>query len=224
MRSILVVEDDPSVVKLLHLSLERDRCRVTSAADGRAALEIAQRDRPDLVILDLGLPDLDGLEVCRRLRATSDVPILILTGAAEEVDKLLGLSMGADDYVTKPFSPREVAARVKAILNRTTRPRQERVLRRHDLELDLERRRVLLAGQEVSVTTSEFTLLRVLLESPERVFSRDELLTQIYPRDEAAVVERAIDVHIANLRRKLGDSPADPRHIATVRGAGYKLL
>jgi len=224
LRSILVVDDDPSIIKLLDLALEKNGCRVTSAPDGHKALEIAHREHPDLVILDVGLPGLDGLEVCRRLRASSDVPILMLTGAAEEVDKLLGFSMGADDYVTKPFSPREIAARVEAILNRAARPTRDRVLRRRDLELDVERRRVLLAGKALGVTSSEVTLLRVFLEAPERVFSRDELLTRIYPHDEGAVVERAIDVHIANLRRKLGDLPDAPRYIATVRGAGYKLL
>lgn len=223
-QTILVVEDDAKMVNLLRLYLEREGFGVVTAYDGRAALEAAERGRPSLVILDLMLPHLDGIEVCRRIREASDVPILMLTARVDEVDKLLGLSLGADDYVTKPFSPREVVARVKAILRRATREAPRKVLRHRDLEMDLERHHLLLNGQEVRLTPIEFKLLQAFLEAPERAFSREQLLNRIYTYHEADVVDRTIDVHVGKLREKLGDDPATPRFIATVRGVGYKLL
>lgn len=222
--TILIVEDDAKIVSLLRLYLEREGYGVAAAYDGRTALEAAERTRPSLVILDLMLPHLDGIEVCRQLRAGSEVPILMLTARVDEVDKLLGLSMGADDYVTKPFSPREVVARVKTILRRASRERQEKVVRRGGLEMDLDRHRVLVGGNEIRLTPVEFKLLHTLMRSPERVFSRDVLLNHLYANHEVAVVDRTIDVHIGKLREKLGDDPASPRFIATVRGVGYKLL
>ncbi len=223
-RTVLVVEDDAKMVKLLRLYLEREGYGVVSAADGRAALEMADRVGPSLVILDLMLPHLNGYEVCKELRARSDVPILMLTARVDEVDKLLGLQLGADDYVTKPFSPREVVARVQAILRRSGRERRERVLRHDDLEMDVERYRVTAAGREVHLTPIEFKILQAFLEAPERAFSRDQLLTAIYPHHETVVVDRTVDVHVGQLRAKLGDDPGRPRYIATVRGVGYKLL
>jgi DNA-binding response OmpR family regulator len=223
-QTVLVVEDDPKMVNLLRLYLERDGYGVVASYDGQAAMEAAERSRPSLIILDLMLPHLDGIEVCRRIRATSDVPILMLTARVDEVDKLLGLSLGADDYVTKPFSPREVVARVRAILRRAAREAPRKVLRRGDLEMDLERHHALVGGREVRLTPIEFRLLQAFLEAPERAFSRDQLLNRIYAYNEADVVDRTIDVHVGKLREKLGDSPARPRFIATVRGIGYKLL
>jgi DNA-binding response OmpR family regulator len=224
-QTILVVEDDSKMVQLLRLYLEREGFAVSAVSDGHAALEAAQRARPELVILDLMLPHLDGLEVCRQLRADSDVPILMVTARVDEVDKLLGLSLGADDYVTKPFSPREVVARVRAILRRSGGDRRGRRRLRHgELEMDLERHHVTVEGREVAFTPVEFKLLQAFLEAPQRAFSRDQLLTHIYPHHEAAVVDRTIDVHVGKLRAKLGDDPARPRFIATVRGVGYKLL
>jgi len=223
-QTVLVVEDDPKIVNLLGLYLKREGFNVASAADGREALDAATRIRPSLIILDLMLPHMDGVEVCRRLRAASDVPILMLTARVDELDKLLGLSLGADDYVTKPFSPREVVARVKTILRRTARERPFRVLQRGSLEMDLDRHRVTVGGVEVDLTPVEFRLLQTLLESPERAFTRDQLLNHIYAHHEAAVVDRAIDVHVGKVRQKLGDDPDHPRFIATVRGVGYKLL
>ncbi|TMJ03877.1 MAG: response regulator transcription factor [Bacillati bacterium ANGP1] len=223
-QTVLVVEDDPKIVNLLGLYLKREGFNVASAADGREALDAATRIRPSLIILDLMLPHMDGVEVCRRLRAASDVPILMLTARVDELDKLLGLSLGADDYVTKPFSPREVVARVKTILRRTARERPSRVLQRGSLEMDLDRHRVTVGGVEVDLTPVEFRLLQTLLESPERAFTRDQLLNHIYAHHEAAVVDRAIDVHVGKVRQKLGDDPDHPRFIATVRGVGYKLL
>ena len=223
-QTVLVVEDDSKIVNLLGLYLKREGFNVASAADGREALDAATRIRPSLIILDLMLPHMDGVEVCRRLRAASDVPILMLTARVDELDKLLGLSLGADDYVTKPFSPREVVARVKTILRRTARERPSLVLQRGSLEMDLDRHRVTVGGVEVDLTPVEFRLLQTLLESPERAFTRDQLLNHIYAHHEAAVVDRAIDVHVGKVRQKLGDDPDHPRFIATVRGVGYKLL
>jgi len=223
-QTVLIVEDDPKIVNLLRLYLERDGFIVATAGDGVEALELAARTHPHLVILDLMLPHIDGIDVCRKLRATSDVPILMLTARVDELDTLLGLSLGADDYVTKPFSPREVVARVKTILRRTARERPARVLRRGPLELDVDRHRVTVDGAEVHLTSVEFRLLQALIEAPERAFNRDQLLNHIYAHQEAAVVDRTIDVHIGKLRQKLGDDPDHPRFIATVRGLGYKLL
>lgn len=223
-QSILVVEDDPKIVNLLRLYLEREGYSVLAVGDGRSAVEAAERAHPALIILDLMLPQMDGIEVTRRLRATSDIPILMLTARVDEVDKLVGLSMGADDYVTKPFSPREVVARVRTILRRTTREPRQKVLQRGDLLMDLDRHRVEVAGREIRLTPVEFKLLQALLQSPERVFTRDALLNHIYAIHEAAVVDRTIDVHVGKLREKLGDDPENPRYVATVRGLGYKLL
>ncbi len=223
-QTVLVVEDDQKIVNLLRLYLTKEGFAVASAADGREALDAAIRVHPSLIILDLMLPHVDGVEVCRRLRATSDVPILMLTARVDELDKLLGLSLGADDYVTKPFSPREVVARVKTILRRTVRERPSRVLQRGPLEMDLDRYRVTVDGAEVHLTPVEFKLLQALLESPERAFTRDQLLNHIYAHHEAVSIDRAIDVHVGKVRQKLGDDPDHPRFIATVRGVGYKLL
>ncbi|MGH2404126.1 MAG: response regulator [bacterium] len=223
-QTILVVEDDTKMVNLLRLYLEREGYAVVATYDGRAALEAAERARPSLVILDLMLPHLDGVEVCKQLRANSDVPILMLTARVDEVDRLLGLSLGADDYVSKPFSPREVVARVKAILRRATRQEPQKVLNHGPLEMDVERHRVTVAGEEVRLTPIEFKLLQAFLEAPERAFSREQLLNRIYAFHEVDVVDRTIDVHVGKLREKLGDDPATPRFIATVRGVGYKLL
>lgn len=223
-QTVLVIEDDAKIVSLLRLYLEREGYQVQSAEDGVSGLEALDRARFDFVILDLMLPGLDGIEVCRRIRATSEVPLLMLTARVDEVDKLLGLSLGADDYVAKPFSPREVVARVRTILRRTERETPARVLRRGGLEMDVDRHRVTVEGRDVRLTSVEFRLLQALLESPERVYSRDALLNRIYAQHEAAVVDRAIDVHVGKLREKLGDDPAQPRFIMTVRGVGYKLL
>lgn len=223
-QTILVVEDDTKMVNLLRLYLEREGYTVVATYDGRSALEAAERTRPNLVILDLMLPHVDGIEVCKQLRASSEVSILMLTARVDEVDRLLGLSLGADDYVPKPFSPREVVARVKAILRRASRQEPPKVLSHGELEMDVERHRVTVNGAEVHVTPIEFKLLQAFLESPERAFTREQLLNRIYAFHEVDVVDRTIDVHIGKLREKLGDDPASPRFIATVRGVGYKLL
>jgi DNA-binding response OmpR family regulator len=225
MPPILIVEDDEKTASLVALYLEREGFQTVAAHDGRQALQLARRHKPIFVILDLMLPLLDGWEVCRELRRLSDVPILILSAREEEIDRVSGLTLGADDYVVKPFSPRELVARVKAILRRTRgRPVQESVMFCHgDLVLDLEKRKVTLRGQRIPLTPHEFSLLSTLMAVPEKVFSRDELLAKLYPRQEVAVIDRVIDVHIGKLRQKIEKDPSNPRYILTVRGAGYQL-
>ncbi|HVI85648.1 MAG TPA: response regulator transcription factor [bacterium] len=223
--TVLVVDDDHKLISLVRMYLEREGYPVLAAYDGPQALEMFDRHKPGFVILDLMLPKIDGVTLCRRIRETSAVPILMLTAKVEEVDKLVGLSVGADDYVTKPFSPRELVARVRAILRRSapaalTRPR----LARGGLVMDLERHEVSVEGREVRLTPIEYKLLQALMEFPGRVFTRDQLLAHVYAFDEAVVVDRTVDVHIGKLREKLGDDPGRPRYIQTVRGVGYKLV
>jgi len=223
--TVLVVDDDHKLISLVRMYLEREGYPVLAAYDGPQALEMFDRHKPGFVILDLMLPKIDGVTLCRRIRETSAVPILMLTAKVEEVDKLVGLSVGADDYLTKPFSPRELVARVRAILRRSapaalTRPR----LARGGLVMDLERHEVSVEGREVRLTPIEYKLLQALMEFPGRVFTRDQLLAHVYAFDEAVVVDRTVDVHIGKLREKLGDDPGRPRYIQTVRGVGYKLV
>lgn len=221
---ILVVDDDPKIVSLICLYLEREGFSTASAASGPAALELAAKHNPALIVLDLMLPELPGIEVCKRIRERSDVPVLMLTAKVEEEDKLAGLAIGADDYMTKPFSPRELVARVKAILRRTG-ARQERrpKLALHGVEVDLDRHRVSVDGTEVYLTAFEFKLLVALMEFPGRVFTREQLLAQVYSYEELYVVDRTIDVHIGKLRQKLEADPARPERILTIRGVGYKF-
>jgi DNA-binding response OmpR family regulator len=221
---VLIVEDDKKTASLLVLYLEREGFRVLVAYDGVEALELAERHNPAFVILDLMLPELDGWEVCRRLRKSSDVPILILSAREEEIDRISGLTLGADDYVVKPFSPRELVARVKAILRRGRLGQKEaKPLAFEGLVLDPERRKVTLNGASVALTPHEFNLLKALMESPGKVFTRHELLARIYPRHDAVVIERVVDVHIGKLRQKIEEDPANPKYILTVRGIGYQF-
>jgi DNA-binding response OmpR family regulator len=221
---ILVVDDDPKIVSLICLYLERDGFRTISAVDGDTALDLAQKQPPLLIVLDLLLPGASGLEVCKRLRARSDVPVLMLTAKVEEEDKLVGLALGADDYMTKPFSPRELVARVKAILRRTgALPERRPKLALHGVEVDLDRHRVKVDGNEIYLTAFEFKLLVALMEFPGRVFSREQLLAQVYAYDEMYVVDRTIDVHIGKLRQKVELDSARPKRILTIRGVGYKF-
>ena len=223
--TVLVVDDDHKLISLVRMYLEREGFRVIPAYDGTQALEVFTRHSPAFVILDVMLPRMDGMAVCRQIRKTSAVPILMLTAKVEEVDKLVGLGIGADDYVTKPFSPRELVARVRAILRRTaSRERVVPRLVRGDLVMDLEKHEVSADGREVRLTPIEFKLLQALMEFPGRVFTRDQLLAHVYAFDEAAVVDRTVDVHIGKLREKIRDDPNRPRYIQTVRGVGYKLV
>ncbi|OFW55349.1 MAG: DNA-binding response regulator [Actinobacteria bacterium RBG_16_70_17] len=193
------------------------------AADGLQALERMRAEAPDLVILDVGMPGIDGFEVLQRIRADSDVPVIMLTARSEEVDRVVGLTVGADDYVTKPFSPRELAARIRAVLRRGRRPGEEEVLRFPGLSIDLARREVLRDGEAVTLTTLEFDLLAALASGPGRVFTRDQLLQRVWGFDYFGV-DRVVDVHVANIRKALGDDAADPAVVGTVRGVGYRFL
>ena len=225
MPPILIAEDDKKTASLVALYLEREGFRTIVAYDGQRALELAQRYSPIFVILDLMLPLLDGWEVCRQLRRSSDVPILILSAWQEEIDRVSGLTLGADDYVVKPFSPRELVARVKAILRRGRlgRTDEEQVLSHGDLALDPGKRKVTLRGNPVSLTPHEFNLLRTLMAVPGKVFTRDELLTKLYPREDVVVIDRVVDVHIGKLRQKIEEDPTNPGYILTVRGVGYQF-
>jgi DNA-binding response OmpR family regulator len=222
---ILIVEDDKKTASLVAVYLEREGYDTVIAHDGRQALELAQRHHPIFVILDLMLPLIDGWEVCRQLRQSSDVPILILSAREEEIDRVSGLTLGADDYVVKPFSPRELVARVKAILRRARIPRvkDKKLLSSGGLVLDQEKHTVTLAGRLLDLTPHEFSLLQTIMAFPGKAFTRDELLTHLYPRHEANVIDRVIDVHIGKLRQKVEKDPSHPEFILTVRGIGYKF-
>lgn len=221
--TILVVDDEPQITRLAQDYLVRDGFKVLVAGDGMAALALAQHEQPDLVILDLNLPGVDGLEVCRKLRRTSDVPIVMLTARAEETDRLIGLELGADDYVVKPFSPRELVARVRAVLRRARgEVRQQQYLRAGPLEIDLEGHSVRRDGEAVALTRSEFNLLAVLVQNPGAVFSREQLLERVHGVAYDGF-DRSVDSHIKNLRRKLERDPLDPELILTVYGIGYKF-
>lgn len=221
--TIVVAEDDPNIASLVESYLEREGYAVAVAHDGLRALDLAERLHPDLVVLDLMLPDMDGWEVCKRLRQGADTPILMLTARGEEHDRILGLALGADDYVVKPFSPRELVLRVKAILRRAASVAMppDQTLKSDGLLLDPERRRVSLDDQALSLTDTEFRLLHLLMSRPGRVFTRGALLEQLNPTQ--VVVERTIDVHIGNLRSKLGKASEQPQFIETVRGVGYRF-
>jgi two-component system alkaline phosphatase synthesis response regulator PhoP len=225
---ILVVEDEANIVNLVRAYLERDGFAVDTATDGRAALHHARTTRPQLIVLDLMLPGMDGQEVCRRLRQESDVYILMLTAKSEEADRIVGLELGADDYLTKPFSPRELVARVKAVLRRSrpgasTLPDSDRgIIDAPPLCIDLARRRVTKRGAPVDLTALEFDLLRALAGSPGIVYSRAQLLQRVWGYDFLGD-ERVVDVHIGLLRKKIEDDPSEPELLKTVRGVGYKF-
>jgi DNA-binding response OmpR family regulator len=223
----LVVDDEPPLVRLVSSYLEREGFQVQAAGDGQQAVELAKSWQPEVIVLDLMLPRVDGIEACRQIRTFSDAYIVMLTARAEEVDKLVGLGVGADDYLTKPFSPRELIARVRAMLRR---PRAappsdqapEPARRVGELTVDPAAREVHLGGQPVELTRLEFDLLDALTEHPRVVLSRRQLLERVWGPDWVGD-EHLVDVHIANLRRKLGDDPRRPRHILTVRGVGYRM-
>jgi two-component system alkaline phosphatase synthesis response regulator PhoP len=222
-QKILVVDDEPEIVKLVRAYLEHAGFAVVIANEGHQALAVFRRERPNLVILDLNLPGLDGLDVCRALRRDTDIPIIMLTARLEETDRLIGLELGADDYVVKPFSPREIVARVRAVLRRAEgTPVRPEVISTAGVKLDLTQRIATKNGQLLELTTMEFDLLALLAEHPGQVFSRLQLLERT--QDTAYEgYERTIDVHIKNLRIKLGDNPQNPQYIETVRGVGYRF-
>jgi len=225
MATVLVVDDDPKIRDLLRLYVTRDGHRVVLASDGAEALVSAQRQAPDLVLLDVMLPGVDGLEVCRLLREKSDVPIVLLTARSGDSDKVIGLDLGADDYVVKPFSPRELMARVRAQLRRRALAGQDdRILASDGLVVDPGAMEVRIGDRPIDVTSTEFRILHALMRRAGRVFTRDELITATHADDDSGILDRTIDVHVGRLRRKLGDSSAAPRFVATVRSVGYKFV
>ncbi len=221
---ILIVEDDQNTASLVATYLSREGFKTIIASDGEEALVLARKHQPIFVILDLMLPKIDGWEVCRALRSYSNTPILMLTAREEEIDRVLGLSMGADDYVVKPFSPRELVARVKAILRRSRPASQDQpVLFKHgSLLFDPVKHKVSVHGRNIDLTTSEYKLLKALIKSPGRVFTRDELLSSFYTHGEI-VIDGVIDVHIGKLRQKIEEDPSKPYYIQTVLGFGYRF-
>jgi DNA-binding response OmpR family regulator len=223
-RTVLVVDDEPEIVRLVRDYLERAGFAVATAADGPEALRAAHRDRPDIVVLDLGLPGVDGLDVARELRRDGEVPIIMLTARTEEADRVAGLELGADDYVSKPFSPRELVARVRAVLRRTDIARaQGDVVRAGDgLVLDAVRMEATVDGRAVDLTATEFALLLHMARQPGRVFTRAQLLDAVHGVALESY-ERAIDAHVKNIRRKIESDPRAPRHLQTVFGVGYRV-
>ncbi|MBO2455168.1 response regulator transcription factor [Actinomadura barringtoniae] len=221
--NVLVAEDDVKQAELLRRYLQHEGHSVVVAHDGRAAIDEARARRPDLVLLDVMMPGLDGLDVCRLLRADSDVPVLMLTARATEDDLLLGLDLGADDYVTKPYSPRELMARVRTLLRRTGRGSGERVHRVGGITVDPDRHTVLADGREIECTPAEFRILEALAARPEQVFTRSQLLEHLHGFDRF-ITERTVDVHVKNLRKKIEPQPRRPVRLRTVYGVGYKLV
>jgi two-component system alkaline phosphatase synthesis response regulator PhoP len=222
-KKVLVVDDDVKTVELVRLYLDRDGYQVLTAYDGVEALRLARESYPDLIVLDLMLPDIDGLEVCRVLRHESDVPIIMLTARTTDQDKLTGLDIGADDYVTKPFSPKELTARVRAVLRRLPGERGPEEIKSGELSMNFTTHEAWFAGRPLSLTSVEFKLLGIIAKEPGRVFSRANLIEEALGYDFEGF-DRTIDVHILNLRRKLEPDPSHPRYIKTVYGVGYKFV
>jgi DNA-binding response OmpR family regulator len=222
MKTVLVVDDELKITRLLRDYLQQAGFRVLTAADGPSALATARAEQPDMIVLDLGLPGLDGLDVTRALRRSSDVPIIMLTARAEEADRIVGLELGADDYLVKPFSPKELVARVRAVLRRVDASVEASdLVRAGDLEIDTAKRKVSLVDRAIDLTPTEFELLLHLARSPGRVYTRSQLLDALHGVAFESY-ERAIDAHMKNLRRKLEPDPANPRYLLTVYGVGYK--
>ena len=221
---ILVVDDEPKIVKLARDYLEQNGFRVQTAMDGTTALAMARHEQPDMVVLDLNLPGMDGLDVCRALRRESNVPIIMLTARVEETDRLIGLELGADDYITKPFSPRELVARVRAVLRRVQDDfQQPGLVRAGDLEIDLNGHRVTRNGETLRLTRIEFNLLATFAQHPGQTFSRAQLLDRLHGVSQGGGYDRSVDAHIKNLRRKIEPDPSEPRYILTVYGIGYQF-
>jgi DNA-binding response OmpR family regulator len=222
-KRILVVDDEPTLVAALRYNLEREGYQVLTAADGESGLSLARAERPDLIVLDLMLPGLDGLEVCRILRREMTAPILMLTAKTDEVDKVVGLELGADDYVTKPFSMRELLARVRALLRRAeTPPAEAKVLIAGDLQVDLGKREASRQGQPLILKPKELELLVFFLRNRGRAFTREQLLNQIWGYDFVGDT-RTVDVHVSWLRQKIENEPAKPARLITIRGVGYRF-
>lgn len=224
-KTILVVEDDEKTASLVSVYLEREGFRALIAGDGQQALDLASTRHPDLMILDLMLPVMGGWEIFSRLRSFSQIPVIMLTARGEEVDRVAGLTLGADDYVVKPFSPRELVARVQAVLRRSSvkEKQPERIYRHDRLSLNTNKRRLKVDDTYISLTPREYALVEALMAHPGRVFTRDELIGRLYPARDAVVIDRVVDVHIGKLRQKIEPVPARPRYIITERGVGYRF-
>ena len=222
-QQILIVDDEPKIIKLARDYLEKSGYQVLTSGNGREALAIFRQESPAMVVLDLNLPEIDGLDVCRIIRKEADVPIIMLTARAEETDQLIGRELGADDYITKPFSPRALVARIRAVLRRAGGDlTQSHVLKISDLEIDKRGYTVLRDGEPIALSRTEFNLLLLFAESPGQAFTRAQILNQLHGFAYDGY-DRSIDAHIKNLRRKLEPDPADPRYILTVYGIGYKF-
>jgi DNA-binding response OmpR family regulator len=224
-KTILIIEDDLKIAELMQLYLEKEDFRVIYAATGTEGLELALKIQPDLLILDRMLPGLEGLEVLRQLRSKFTTPVLIVSAKSDEVEKIVGLEVGADDYLSKPFSPKELVARVKAILRRAqAQPEDAREkVKLQDLILDPERMAVMQEGKTIPLSALEFKLLYTLVRHPGRVYSREQLMQEVY-ESASLVFDRTVDAHIKNIRKKLSDNPKNPRYIASVFGVGYKVI
>ncbi len=224
MSRVLVVDDEKLIVKGIRFSLEQDGMEVDCAYDGEEAVRLAQENEYDMILLDLMLPKLSGLEVCQQVREFSSVPIVMLTAKGEDMDKILGLEYGADDYITKPFNILEVKARIKAIMRRMTKKSAKedsvKVIETGDMKLDLESRRICIAGKEINLTTKEFDVLELLVLNPEKVFSRESLLNTVWGSEYPGDV-RTVDVHIRRLREKIESNPSEPQYVHTKWGIGY---
>ncbi|MBE5923218.1 MAG: response regulator transcription factor [Lachnospiraceae bacterium] len=224
MKKVLVVDDEKLIVKGIKFSLEQDEMEVTAAYDGEQALELAKSTEFDIILLDVMLPGLSGFEVCQAIREFSDVPIIMLTAKGEDMDKILGLEYGADDYITKPFNILEVKARIKAIIRRNSKrsaePSDSKTLVEGDLKIDVDSRRVYISGTEINLTAKEFNILTLLLFHPNKVYSRDDLLKTVWGSD-ALGDGRTVDVHVRRLREKIESNPGDPKYIQTKWGVGY---
>lgn len=223
-KKVLVVDDEKLIVKGIRFSLEQDGMEVDCAYDGEEALEYVQSKEYDMILLDLMLPKMNGLEVCQQIREFSDVPIIMLTAKGEDMDKILGLEYGADDYITKPFNILEVKARIKAIMRRTRKPAVQeekvRVVEAGDLKLDCESRRVFIGGREINLTAKEFDVLELLVFNPNKVYSRENLLNIVWGYEYPGDV-RTVDVHIRRLREKIETNPSEPKYVHTKWGVGY---
>lgn len=220
---VLVVDDEKLIVKGIKFSLEQDGMEVDTAYDGEEALELVNEKEYDIILLDLMLPKMDGLEVCQNIREFSDVPIIMITAKSEDMDKIMGLEYGADDYITKPFNILEVKARIKAILRRNAKNSPDdylRILEKGDLKLELDGRRLYVSGEEISLTAKEFDLLELMVGNPNKVFSREELLNTVWGYEYPGDV-RTVDVHIRRLREKIEPNPGEPRYVHTKWGVGY---
>lgn len=226
-RRILIVDDEPELSEAVAWRLEQSGYRVTAVSDGLRALESIREDPPDAVLLDLVLPSLGGMEVLREIRRWStDLPVILVSGRSEEADRVVGLELGADDFVVKPFSPRELVARIGTVLRRSDRtppPSDDRFSRFADLVIDREAHRVTVDGEEVQLSSKEYALLMVLADSPDRAFSRDELIDLVWPGTNAAKPDATLTEHMSRLRRKIESDPANPRRLVTVRGLGYRF-